>query len=789
MHALFTLTLALAAAPLAIGGGEQSPAPFPLELALGIRRPSTMDRLALSPDGKHVAYTIGEAPAPESAAPALFRGLRLHVVDTTNGKIDWHSAGSGSAWAASWSPDGRTVAFYSDEGREVGLWSFRVGDRAAKRLGSFVVGAFHHMRPEWTSDGASILVPTIVPAAQEKPEHAAQAPASPAATASVVVRLTGGESLATPDPIPAPKQPDAPPPGAVQSLVAAPPAALSAVNAQDGSLTQILPAGERPQFMAAKVSPSGTFVACEQSLRAIFDGGLTVLLDLALVRRSDGTTLHRAEGIAIDVNIDPTSPTLAAMAWHPTQDRFAYLHGGKLVLVDLTGEKASTRELPLGEHAARAERLRFTPDGSTLLVSVLAAESSAEDPFLERVLAIPTGEGTRRELTPPEGIKLRGVISANWRSAWQPEAGAIVAAGTELKSGEAVFVRIPLDATPATVVHRVDGSLRIVAALERGRAVALLENGATAPDYFLVGADFAPLQRLSRAEPLLEGVQVGPLESFATEIVTNGEQRTARAVIALPPGGKKGEKFPTIVTQYPGMELSRQARGFGGGSVASIPAAVFTTRGYAVLVLDVPLAPFGVPSNPLRDIQSAVLPQIARAVELGYTDADRVGVIGHSYGGYGAACLVCGTSALRAAVAVSGSYDLAGIYAAQRPDELETSGPTMNTVLMEKHQGRMGKPLWDEPQRYLDNSPYYQADKIHTPLLLLHGRVDPNCLVGEAEKLFNALKRLGGTAQLAIYEGEGHVPDEWSRASRLDLATRTLAFFERQLKAAKSAGR
>ncbi len=804
------LTLALAASSLFRGVLAQTPTqvastaptPFPIDLALGIKSPSQLDRLAMSPDGRYVAYTIAGAAGPASgttagggdapvipapsAAPEWCRGLRLHVVDTTNGKVDWVSSESATAWAANWSPDGKTVAFYCDAGGEVGLWIHRVSESGATRLGKFVVGTSHPTRPEWMPDGEKILVPVVARAAppndpareSEARPQMTLAPVAPAAP-RVTVRVTGDERVATPSSKAPTEESASPQP--VQSLVVGPPAALVAVNVGNGSLTEILPSGDRPTFVAAKVSASGSFVACEQSLRAVFEGGLKVLLDLTLVRVADGKAVHRVEGIELDVNIDPHSPTLAAMAWHPLLDRFAYLHAGRLVLIDLTVEPSITRELPLGENAARADRLRFSPDGSRLFVSVLAPDSPAEDPFLERIVAVPTGEGSRQDLLPPAGLKLRGLIAANWRTAWQPEAGAVLVAATDTQTGESVIARLPVDGGPAAVVRRIEGSQRVVAAVENGRAVALVENASTAPDYFLLDSDLAPSQRLSVAEPRLKGVVVGPVESFATQVELRGESKTVRAVIALPPGGKRGGRFPTLVTLYPGMELSRQARSFGGGSVAMIPAAVFTTRGYAVLTLDVPLAPFGVPSDPRSDIQSVVLPQIAHAIELGYTDGARVGVMGHSYGGYGAACLACGTNTFRAVVAVSGSYDLAGTYAMQRSNEPDTDGSTLNMEYMERHQGRMGTPLWDEPQRYLDNSPYFQAHTIRAPMLLLHGRADTTCAVSEAEKMFNSRRRLGGSAELAIYEGEEHVPDEWSRENRLDMVTRTLAFFERHL--------
>ena len=80
-----------------------------------------------------------------------------------------------------------------------------------------------------------------------------------------------------------------------------------------------------------------------------------------------------------------------------------------------------------------------------------------------------------------------------------------------------------------------------------------------------------------------------------------------------------------------------------------------------------------------------------------------------------------------------------------------------------------------------ENSPYYLADKIYTPLLLLHGEVDTTCPVIEARKMFTALKRLKREAELAIYPGQGHVMHEWNQASSLDGSIRVVSFFNKYL--------
>jgi dipeptidyl aminopeptidase/acylaminoacyl peptidase len=97
----------------------------------------------------------------------------------------------------------------------------------------------------------------------------------------------------------------------------------------------------------------------------------------------------------------------------------------------------------------------------------------------------------------------------------------------------------------------------------------------------------------------------------------------------------------------------------------------------------------------------------------------------------------------------------------------------------------MGTHPWADLKRYLANSPYYQADKIHTPLLLVHGKIDKTCPVEGAERMFNALKRLDRRAELAVYDGEGHVPGTWSLVNAVDATKRMLDFLDKHMKPAE----
>jgi dipeptidyl aminopeptidase/acylaminoacyl peptidase len=304
---------------------------------------------------------------------------------------------------------------------------------------------------------------------------------------------------------------------------------------------------------------------------------------------------------------------------------------------------------------------------------------------------------------------------------------------------------------------------------------AIYDDVGTPPDIVAFPADFSSRQRISHIEPRLDDVGAGTAEIFETLVpLHDGTLDTVRTAVILPPGTKRGDRLPAIVAIYPGGDQSTRAERFGGGDAATVPSLVFTSRGYAVLHVHLKLGPNREAGNPLEEMVDVLLPQVYRAAELGYIDIGRVAITGQSYGGYGTASIISGTNLFRAAVAVSGIYDLAGTYGYMDPD-----GSNFWVGWSEGGQARMGTHPWANLSRYLENSPYYRADRIHTPLLIVHG--DQDMAYHDGVKLFSALRRLERPAQLASYHGEGHVIWNWRRKNAEDAARRMVEFYQKHL--------
>ena len=91
----------------------------------------------------------------------------------------------------------------------------------------------------------------------------------------------------------------------------------------------------------------------------------------------------------------------------------------------------------------------------------------------------------------------------------------------------------------------------------------------------------------------------------------------------------------------------------------------------------------------------------------------------------------------------------------------------------------MGVPPWENPPRYIENSPLFALHHVTTPVLIVHGDQDPQ--VSQAWELFNGLRRLSKPAALAIYHGEDHAQRDWCRPNVIDFWQRVLGWFDRHM--------
>ncbi|MGB4843041.1 MAG: prolyl oligopeptidase family serine peptidase [Ferruginibacter sp.] len=166
--------------------------------------------------------------------------------------------------------------------------------------------------------------------------------------------------------------------------------------------------------------------------------------------------------------------------------------------------------------------------------------------------------------------------------------------------------------------------------------------------------------------------------------------------------------------------------------------------------------------------------------KLPYVDGSRMALQGQSWGGYQIAYLVTKTNKFRAAWAGAPVSNMTSAYGGIR------WGSGMNRQFQYEHtQSRIGATLWERQDLYLKNSPLFSADKVTTPLVIMHNDADGAVPWYQGIEFFTALRRLNKKVWLLQYNGEDHNLVE--RKNRKDLSIRLGQFFDYYLKDGKPA--
>jgi dipeptidyl aminopeptidase/acylaminoacyl peptidase len=218
------------------------------------------------------------------------------------------------------------------------------------------------------------------------------------------------------------------------------------------------------------------------------------------------------------------------------------------------------------------------------------------------------------------------------------------------------------------------------------------------------------------------------------------------ATLYLPPDYKSGEKLPFVFWAYPAEFTDAATASQVQGSptrfttISGASHLFYLTQGYGVL--DNPTMPIVGPGETANDTYVEQLVASAEAavnkvVEMGVADRDRIGIAGHSYGAFMTANLLAHSDLFRAGVARSGAYNR-----------------SLTPFGFQNEQ----RTFWQVPQLYARMSPFWHANKVNEPILLIHGEADNNSgtFPIQSERFYMALKGHGATARYVTLPHESH---------------------------------
>jgi dipeptidyl aminopeptidase/acylaminoacyl peptidase len=754
---------------------------FPIELAFTQRAFPHGEGPVASSSGDRVAYVVITPPPTQpqvgsflpNGTPVTAIGASLHVAASDVSKPAHGPgicSGRGNQWAPSWSADGERLAFYSDADGRVQVWTYDFATQRCRRVSEAIIrgSVFSGSEPKWSPDGATLYVPL-----DPNPPQQFTASAAPAADKSGPIVLYGGDEGRAAVAARATKA------GSSDELMMRQyNSALAAIAVDSGAVRTVVPADDASRPHRLEVSSSGKWLSYHSVPYSTQEISVAQVMDLLVVRTGGGTPKLLAKAL-------PSSEHLVNYArldyrWHPSQDRLFYLQSGGLWSVELDedGPGEPRRLAPdLGELAPTL--LYFTADAKALVVGV-EPQGAGRDRAPQRLALVPLDGGpvTRHALPELAKWQFLDLIRANEDSLWQPDARWFAAVMRERSSGEQAILGIDVSSGETTILAK--GAYRtpfFAAGGDHRRLVGVYEDIGTPPNLYRFTAKAKLAQQMSLIDSRLAGRRYGTADVIEVRTPQHdGSLATVRTTILLPPGARRGDRLPGIVMIYSGSDLSTRANHFGGGMGNTVPNQVFTSRGYAVVMANIVLAPEGARSNPAAQMTDQVLAQAYAAANAGYIDIDRLAVSGQSYGGYSTGSIVSHTHLFRAGIPVNGPFDLAAFYSGMQDD-----GDSFWIRWAEQGQGRMGDSPWANPQRFIDNSPYYRVERIRTPLLIVAGESDDAVPYQESTKLFVGLRRMNRPVQLAIYPGEGHVIASWSTANAVDVSQRMVDFLDKHL--------
>ena len=146
-----------------------------------------------------------------------------------------------------------------------------------------------------------------------------------------------------------------------------------------------------------------------------------------------------------------------------------------------------------------------------------------------------------------------------------------------------------------------------------------------------------------------------------------------------------------------------------------------------------------------------VLPAVDKVVAMGFINPERIGIQGHSWGGYQISYMITQTKMFRAVEAGASVTNMTSAYGGIR------WGTGMSRAFQyERTQSRIGAPPWIRPLQFIENSPLFWVERVETPYLTIANDEDDAVPWYQGIEFFSAMRRLGKEAYMFVYNGEKH---------------------------------
>ncbi len=481
------------------------------------------------------------------------------------------------------------------------------------------------------------------------------------------------------------------------------------------------------------------------------------------------------------VNTETGSRKLAAekhsgrVQWSPDGQHAIYFDGKDWILI--RANDGTTRNLTkdIGVSFSRAEYdmpsrppsegpVVWTSDGKHVLL---------DDQF--DIWRVSTADDSAVNLTRGEGRKdnVSFRVVRNERAAG-PDRGVDPAKPLLLRAENQVtrdsgFYRTTLDASapPVKLVMEPKNFAPAIKAKNADVYVTAASTFSEFPDLLVSDGSFHDFKKVTDLGSQLQSFTWGTSELVHFE---SSDGVPLQGTLYKPENFDPKKKYPMLVYIY--ERLTQNLNLFVEPKpMDSINVSLYVSNGYLVLEPDITYK-LGYPG---QSALNCVLPAIQEVVDRGFVNEKAIGIQGHSWGGYQVAYMVTRTNRFRAVEAGAPVANMISAYDGIR------WGPGLPRQFQYEHtQSRIGGTPWEYPLRFIENSPIFMADRITTPVLMIHNDADDAVPWYQGIEFYLALRRLGKEAYMFTYNGEPHHVRR--RANQKDYAIRMKQYFDFYLK-------
>ena len=293
------------------------------------------------------------------------------------------------------------------------------------------------------------------------------------------------------------------------------------------------------------------------------------------------------------------------------------------------------------------------------------------------------------------------------------------------------------------------------------------------PEIYYSNLNFKNITKLTNIDTTRQKYKWGNVKLIKWK---NFKNDTIQGLLYTPEDLDTTKKYPMIVYFYEKYsdKINRFYRPNLSHSVINFP--LFISNDYIIFIPDIKYYNTGTPGDDCYNSIVSGTKYLLKKYK--FINKNKLGLQGQSWGGYQVAYLITKTNMYAAAMAGAPVSNMTSAYGGIRWQ----SGMS-RMFQYETGQSRIGKTLWQNLDLYIKNSPVFFADKVNTPLLIMHNDNDGAVPWYQGIEYYMALRRLGKKVWLLDYNGESHNLRKWP--NRLDISKREIQFFDYFLKDTK----